>query len=139
MTSKVFKVTAAVVVGILSLSSTVAAGYKVYKNNPVKANILGINTQAIPTPEIKEVVENSTEVINITSEPTTIPNGTIIPVSSPLPTPIVTGKPTLRFSGTINPTLTPSGSLRGTKFEDSDDDDVKFEKQTETIERDIDD
>lgn len=109
MTSKIVKVIGGAVVGLLTLTTTVTAGYKVYKNNTVKAELPD------PTPEVIEQIKNVQEVVTLpsaTNSPTT--NS---PLSSQAPSP--TFKPT----------------QRSTRFNDDDDDEVEFEThKTETPE-----
>ncbi len=121
MQNKAIKITAGVVVGLLSLSTTAFAGYKVIQNKEVR--VLGITASPVSTatPEVIEQIEVIEEVTVIntnkatqTSIPTTIPQvqgmnnqqtTTGIPKSTSLSTPF--------------------------GFDDDEDDEVEFEDNDE--------
>lgn len=123
MTSKFIKIIGGSLIGLLSLTTTVTAGYKVYKNNTeVKANkVMGVSDSVLPeaTPETVEKIENIQEVVTITS--------------SPHPTNFTTNVP--QKTNFTNPTNKPNSiASPRTKFDDDEDDEVEFEKNRETPE-----
>lgn len=123
MTSKFIKIIGGSLIGLLSLTTTVTAGYKVYKNNSeVKANkVMGATDSILPeaTPETIEKIENIQEVVTLSR--------------SPSPTNFASSVP--QKTNFTNPTNKPNSiASPRTKFDDNEDDEVEFEKNRETPE-----
>ena len=123
MTSKIVKILGGSVIGLLSLTTTITAGYKVYKNNTeVKANkVKGISESVLPeaTPETIEKIENEQEVVILPTKPSPTNLPSIVPQK------LTITNPTIKPNSTIIPTY---------GFKDDEDDEVEFEKHRQTPE-----
>lgn len=106
MQNKAIKITVGVIAGILSLSTTAFAGFKVMKNNDDK--ILSASASPTATPEIIEEIEEVEEVV-------------VVNTNKSLPTTF--GTPT------SSPKASTSSSSKPSRFDDDDDDEVEFEDE----------
>jgi hypothetical protein len=114
MQNKAIKITLGVIAGVLSLSTTAFAGFKVMKSNEGK--VLSATSSPTATPEIIEEIEEIEEV-------------TVINTNTAIPTTSATSLPTVFGTSASSPRSSSSSSAKPFKFDDDDDDEVEFEDE----------